>query len=121
MALFDLSRIEAYLAPQSWVRVVSQVGQVSLGGYRYGLGVAWAGQTVTIQFEPSAHEFVFTQVRPQKNRRSPQLELAPIRLAAQGLSIEELTGLPLALAELPTRQLMLPLLMCDPAAIEQGV
>jgi hypothetical protein len=29
--------------------------------------------------------------------------------------------LPLALTELPTRQLMLPLLMCDPAAIEQGV
>jgi hypothetical protein len=31
-----------------------------------------------------------------------------------------LTGLPLALTELPTRQLMLPLLMCGPAAIEQG-
>lgn len=86
-----------------------------------GLGVAWAEQTVTIQFEPSAHEFVFTQVSPQKNRRLPQLELAPIRLAAQGLSIEQLTGLPLALTELPTRQLMLPLLIYDPTAIEQGV
>jgi hypothetical protein len=120
-ALFDLSRVEAYLAPQSWLRLVSQVGQVSLGGYRYGLGLAWAGQIVTIQFEPAGHQFVFTQVRPHKNRGLPQLEQEPIRLAAQGLSIAELTGLPLALTELPTRQLRLPLLMYDPATIEQAV
>lgn len=116
-ALFDLTRVEAYLAKQTWVRVVSQVGQVSLGGYRYGLGVAWAGQTVTIQFKASARQFVFTQIRPEHNRRLRQIELAPVRLAAQGLNLEELTGLPAALTELPTRQLMLPLLMCDPAAI----
>ncbi|MCB0190411.1 MAG: DDE-type integrase/transposase/recombinase [Anaerolineae bacterium] len=120
-ALFDLNRVEAYLAHQNWLRVVSQVGQVSLGGYRYGLGLAWAGQTVTIQFEPSAHQFVFTPLHPQNNRRRPQLELGPIRLVAKGLSIEELTGLPLTLTELPTRQLMLPLLMYDPEPIEQGV
>jgi hypothetical protein len=120
-ALFDLSRVEAYLAPQSWLRLVSQVGQVSLGGYRYGLGLAWAGQIVTIQFEPAGHQVVFTQVRPHKNRGLPHLEQEPIRLAAQGLSIAELTGLPLALTELPTRQLRLPLLMYDPATIEQAV
>lgn len=120
-ALFDLTRIETYLAQQSWLRLVSQVGQVSLGGYRYGLGVAWAGQTVSIHFEAATQEFVFTQLRPERKRGLRQPELAPIRLAAQGLTIEELTGLPLALAELPTRQLMFPLLMCLPEAIPQGV
>jgi len=119
--LFDLTRIETYLAQQSWLRLVSQVGQVSLGGYRYGLGVAWAGQTVSIHFEAAAREFVFTQLRPERKRGLPQPELAPIRLAAQGVRIEELTGLPVALAELPTRQLMFPLLMCLPEAIPQGV
>lgn len=120
-ALFDLTQVEAYLSQQSWVRVVSQVGQVSLGGYRYGLGVAWASQTVTIHFEPSAHQFVFTQVRPERKRDLRQPELAPVRLPARGLSIEDLTGLPATLTELPTRQLMLPLLMCAPAAMPQGV
>ena len=120
-ALFDLTRVEAYLTQLSWARLVSQVGQVSLGGYRYGLGVAWAGQTVTIHFEPSSHQFVFTQLRPERKRGLPQPELAPIQLPAQGLSVEDLTGLPVALTQLPTRQLMFPLLMCVPAAIPQGV
>jgi transposase-like protein len=118
--LFDLTRVEAYLARHSWLRLVSQVGQVLLGGYRYGLGVAWAGQTVSIHFEAATREFVFTQLRPERKRNPRQPELAPVRLAAQGLSIEDLTGLPTALAELPTRQLMLPLLMCAPEAIPQG-
>jgi hypothetical protein len=118
--LFDLTRIETYLTGQTWLRSVSQVGQVSLGGYRYGLGVAWAGQTVSIHFQASVHQFVFTQVRPTAKRSLPQLELAPIQLSAQGLSFEQLTGLPLLLAELPTRQLWLPLLNCDPAPISQG-
>jgi hypothetical protein len=120
-ALFDLTRVEAYLAHQTWLRIVSQVGQVSLGGYRYGLGVAWAGQTVTIHFEAEAHQFVFTLVRPEHQRRLPQLDLAPIQLPPQGLSMEALSGLPLALSELPSRQLLLPFLMCDPAPVSQGV
>jgi len=108
--LFDLTRVEAYLAQPRWLRLVSQVGQVSLGGYRYGLGVAWAGQTVSIHFEAATRQFVFTQLRPARKRDPRHPQLAPARLAAQGLSLEQLTGLPVALAELPTRQLRLPLL-----------
>ncbi|MFN8453885.1 MAG: hypothetical protein U0401_04305 [Anaerolineae bacterium] len=100
--------------------MVSQVGQVSLGGYRYGLGVAWAGQIVSIHFEAASRQFVFTQVSPAPARRLHLPQLAPLRLAAQGLSIEELTGLPVALAELPTRQFMLPLLMYVPESMSQG-
>ena len=110
--LFDLKRVDTYLAACTWTRTVSQVGQVSLGGYRYGLGKAWAEQTVTVSFDAVRRQFVFTQVRPDTNpgRRLP--ELAPVYLDAKGLSVQDLTGLPAALDDLPMRQLMLPLSMC---------
>ena len=109
-----------YLAAQNWIRTVSQTGQVALGGYRYGLGKAWAEQTVSVSFDTEQRQFVFTQVRPdtQQGRRLP--ELAPVHLDAQGLGVEDLTGLPTALENLPARQLMLPLLMCYPAPAQEG-
>lgn len=119
--LFDLQRVDQYLAAQTWTRTVSQVGQVSLGGYRYGLGIAWAGQTLSISFEAQPRQFVFTQVRPETKRGQPPPELSPIRLPAQGLTIQDLTGLPTALDELPVRQLMFPLLMCCPQLVSQRV
>lgn len=120
LTLFDLNRVEAYLTQYKWLRSVSQVGQVSLGGYRYGLGVAWAGQTVTLHFDAAARQFVFTQLRPDPKPDPRHPQLAPVRLTAQGLRSEDLTGLSVALAELPTRQLMFPLLMSVPDAIPQG-
>jgi len=119
--LFDLQRVDEYLATQTWIRTVSQVGQVSLGGYRYGLGIAWAGQTVSISFEVQPRQVVFTQVRPETKRGQAPPELSPVRLPAQGLTVHDLTGLLAALAELPVRQLMFPLLMCCPELVSQGV
>jgi len=119
--LFDLKRVDNYLATQTWIRKVSAVGLVSLGSQRYGLGRAWAGQTVSISFEPEQRRFVFTQVRPKTKRGKRQPELPPVRLDAKGLSVEEITGLPAAQEDLPMRQLMLPLSMCYPQAISQGV
>jgi transposase len=119
--LFDLDRVDAYLAGQIWLRTVSSVGQVTLGGYRYGLGKAWATQAVSIQFEPGQRQFCFTQIRPMPKAGQRLPELTPVRLAAQGLTVEALTGLPAALGDLPPRQLMLPLLMCCPLTMAQGV
>lgn len=121
LELFDLKRVDDYLATQTWTRTVSQVGQVSLGGYCYGLGTTWAGQTVIVRFESQHRQLVFTQVRPETKRGLRLPELAPVSLAAQGLTVEDLTGLPTALEELPVRQLMLPLLMCYPQPVSQGV
>jgi hypothetical protein len=50
--LLDLPRVYVYLAQHRWLRQVSDKGQFFLGAYRYGLGQAWALQTVDIQFEP---------------------------------------------------------------------
>jgi len=118
--LFDLKRVDAYLATHTWLRTVSEVGQLSLGGQHYGLGIAWAGQTVSIRFDPAQRQFVFTQVKPESKRGKPQPDLPPLRLDAKGLGVEEITELPAALDDLPVRQLMLPLSMCYPQPISQG-
>jgi hypothetical protein len=119
--LFDLKRVDDYLATQTWIRKVSARGQVSLGSQRYGLGKAWAGQTVSIRFDPEQRQFVFTHVKPKTKGRKRQPELPPARLDAKGLSVEEITGLLAALEDLPVRQLMLPLSMCYPQPVTQGV
>jgi hypothetical protein len=119
--LFDLKRVDDYLATHAWIRTVSQVGQVSLGGQRYGLGTAWTGQTVSIRFDPEPRQFVFTQVKPETRHGKRQPDLPAVRLDAKRLSVEEITGLPAALEDLPVRQLMLPLLMCYPQPVSQGV
>ena len=83
--LFDLKRVDRYLASQTWTRTASQVGQVSLDGYRYGLGKAWAGQTVSVRFHLERRQFVFTQVRPDTKRGRQLPKLAPVSLEAQSL------------------------------------
>lgn len=114
MDLFDLGRVAAALAGLEWMRGVSKVGQVQLGGSIYGLGRRWAGQTVHIRFDPGASAFCFTQLRPPGPAGQAVLELAPISRPAQGLTAAELIGpIDLALAQ-PARQLSLPFLSFAP-------
>ena len=57
--LMDLSRVYAYLAQGSWFRKASNVGVVSLGNQRYGLGKDWARKDVEITFDPNDQHLVF--------------------------------------------------------------
>jgi len=118
--LFDLKRVDEYLIDRTWIRTVSEGGQVSLGSHRYGLGKAWARQAVSICFDPERRQFLFTQVRPKSKRGQRRPDLPPLRLDAKGLSVEDTTGLSAALEDLPVRQLMLPLPMCYPPLVSQG-
>jgi transposase InsO family protein len=118
--LFDLERVDTYLATRTWTRKISQAGQVTLGGYCYGLGKDWAGQAMSISFDAALRQFVFSPVRPETKRGRLLPALPPVHLDAQGLSVEDLTGLPTVLEDLPARQLMLPLLMCYPPPMPQG-
>jgi transposase InsO family protein len=119
--LFNLKRVDKCLADHTWIRTVSEVGQVSLGSQRYGLGIAWAGQTVSISFDLEQRQFVFTQVKPKTKRGQSLPDLPPARRDTKGLSAEDITELPAALENLPVRQLMLPLLMCCSQPASQGV
>ena len=53
-----MERVYQYLATQHWWRRVSQVGQISLGGQRYGVGMAYAGQDVKATFDAEEAKFV---------------------------------------------------------------
>jgi hypothetical protein len=114
LELFDLKLVDAYLADFTWIRTATSVGQLRMRKIRYSLGYAWAHQKVSVKFDPEHREFVFTQIRSETRKGKSQPELDPVRRDPKNLSVEDITGLTGALRELPTRQLMLPLLMCRP-------
>jgi hypothetical protein len=120
--LFDLKRVDAYLTNFTWIRTATSVGQLRMRRIRYSLGQAWAHQKISVIFDPDHRQFVFTQIRADTRKGNNSPVLAPVRREAQALSIEAITGLSGALKELPTRQLMFPLLMChpQPAFVGQG-
>lgn len=114
LEIFDLKRVDEYLAELSWHRKATSVGQVRVRKVRYSLGSAWARQDVSVTFDPEKRQFVFEQVRSKgrKGKRKPKLE--SIRRDVKNLSIEDITGLPDALDELSPHQLMFPMMMCYP-------
>lgn len=57
--LFDLNRVEAFLAQQVWTRHVGEQGQVGIASDHYYLGRARAFQTVTVRFQPGTRTFRF--------------------------------------------------------------
>jgi transposase-like protein len=71
--LLDLQRVYDYLAPHRWFRHVTAQGQFTLGTQRYGLGKAWANQTVEIHFDSHSHEFVcYSEDGQRLQRLTPQ-------------------------------------------------
>jgi transposase InsO family protein len=61
-ALFDLQRVDRFLAQFTWQRLVNKSGQVSLGGqhHYYFVGRPYAHQQVLIRFDPTDRHFLFT-------------------------------------------------------------
>jgi hypothetical protein len=57
--LFDLKRVDAFLAQQVWTRQVGEQGQVGIGSDHYYLGRNHAFQTVTVRFQPGTRTFRF--------------------------------------------------------------
>jgi hypothetical protein len=57
--LFDMTRVDAYLARRPWVRQVSESGCVSLGRHLYSVSRGRKGQTATARFVPATRTFHF--------------------------------------------------------------
>jgi transposase InsO family protein len=57
--LFDLNRVDAFLAQQVWIRHVGEQGQVGVGSHHYYVGRDYAFQTVTVCFQPATRTFRF--------------------------------------------------------------
>jgi transposase InsO family protein len=58
-SLFDLTRVDAFLAHHVWTRQVSQAGNVRLDNHLYFVGRAYARQTVSVRFIPVDRTFGF--------------------------------------------------------------
>jgi transposase len=97
--LLDMQRVADYLAQGRWFRQVSAQGQCSLGAHRYGIGCAFARQTLEITFDPRTRELVCL---------SEDGQLA-IRFPIQGFTKARLMGELSPLSSLPAYQLALPL------------
>ncbi len=75
LALFSLPRVYQYLAAQHWWRRVSQVGQISLGGQRYGLGITYAGQDIKVTFDAQTTQFLIQDAQHQLIKYLPPKNL----------------------------------------------
>ncbi len=57
--LFDLARVDAYLAQLVWTRQVNSSGCVAIGNHLYYVARALARQTVSVRFIPDTRTFRF--------------------------------------------------------------
>jgi transposase InsO family protein len=57
--LFDLKRVDAFLAQCIWTRKVATNGTVYLGDHYYILGRLWKSQSVSVRFLPISRSFSF--------------------------------------------------------------
>jgi transposase len=96
--ILDQDRVFAYLAQHRWFRLVSAQGQFYIGAHRYGVGRAYAGQTLEITFDSP------TKCLHCLPERGDALSPIPIR----GLSPHELSGGWPPWHQLPSYQHRLP-------------
>lgn len=87
-ALFDLQRVDHFLAQFTWSRKVTATGQVSLGGqhHYYSVGRAYAQQLVSVRFDPADRHFIFFA-----DANATQVIA---RRLARHLTVAQRTGLP---------------------------
>lgn len=83
LALFDITRVYAYLSTFRFERKVNTVGQVSLGRQLYSVGRGQAGRTVQVHFDRGDRTWVFQSETEEEFARRP----------LKHLTIETLTGL----------------------------
>ena len=102
LALFDLQRVDAYLATFTWPRIVGKTGQIEVGRDTYSVGRSWARRSVQVRFDPADRHFVF------EDADEPHEEIR--RRPAKGLDVADLTGLAEWPAGLGVQQLPLPFL-----------
>jgi hypothetical protein len=103
LTLFDLERVDEYLATFTWKRIVGKNGQVCIGERRrYSIGRSYGRQEVLVRFDPTDRHFVFYAAH------DPDRELA--RRPARGLEVTDLTGIAPWPVGLGPQQLPLPLM-----------
>jgi transposase-like protein len=80
---FSMQRVYDFLANQHWWRTISKVGQTSIGGHIYSVGLKYARQDVKFTFDAQTAEFVV------KDAQDVEIK----RITPKNLTVEEITGL----------------------------
>ena len=96
--LLDMQRVHEYLAKGRWFRRSGPLGQLSMGGHRYGVGRAFPNQTFEVTFDSQTLEFICL---PADGREC-------IRIPAHGLTKSALMGELSPLMACSAYQLALP-------------
>ena len=67
--LFDLKRVDAYLARWTWRRFIDISGQISLANRNHHVGYRYREQVVKVRFDPDTREFVCTSADGKELKR----------------------------------------------------
>lgn len=84
LLLFQLARVDRFLAQFAWQHKVTKSSQVSIGESVYYVGRALAGTQTTVRFDPTDRHFVFAHPQTGKELK---------RCPAKGLDVPTITGL----------------------------
>ena len=85
-ALWDLSRVDAFLAQGCWKRRVDCNGRISIYGHGRSVGRAWAHQEVGLRFEASSRCWMACDQAGELIKPIPATELTRERIMALAVS-----------------------------------
>lgn len=85
-ALWDLSRVDAFLARGCWRRRVDCNGRISIYGHGRSVGRAWAGQEVVLRYEASSRCWMVSNQAGEHIKPLPASELTRERIMALAVS-----------------------------------
>jgi hypothetical protein len=85
-ALWELFRVDAFLARGCWRRRVDCNGRISIYGHGRSVGRAWARQEVVLRFEASARCWMVSNQAGELIKQLPASELTQERIVALAVS-----------------------------------
>ena len=85
-ALWDLSRVDAFLARGCWRRRVDCNGRISIYGHGRSVGRAWAHQEVVLRFEAFSRCWLVSNQAGELIKQFPATELTRERILALAVS-----------------------------------
>jgi len=83
--LFDLARVDAYLAQWQWRRQVDRSGQISLASRNQRIGQRYQGQVVKMHFEPATRTFICSLASNEIVARLTLVEVSADYILGQGV------------------------------------
>jgi hypothetical protein len=85
-ALWDLARVDAFLARGCWRRRADCNGRISIYGHGRSIGRCWAHQELIVRFEASSRCWLVSGSRGELIKRLPATELTRERILALAVS-----------------------------------